>query len=504
MVNNSLKNAYLVEMNNITKTFPGVVALDSVDFKVKKGSIHALVGENGAGKSTLMKILAGLYQADNGEILINNEKVHIRSSNDALNNGISMIHQELEPVPYMSIAENIFLGREPETKIKGFVNFRKLYKDTQVILKEYGYKYDPKTKLSNLSVSDTQMIEIIKAISYNASLIIMDEPTSALTEAEVDRLFSKVKELKSKGISTIFITHRLDEIFKIVDEITILRDGKLIHTDKLSNLNKEKIISLMVGRELNNLFPKEDVEMGDVLFEVRNLNQRKKLFNIDLKLKKGEIVGISGLMGAGRTELARAIFGLDKFDSGEIFIEGKRIRVRSPKDAIKNGIVMLSEDRKMYGLVLCRSLLENIALPNLDYFSKTAFLNLKKEYKESQKIFKNLNIKAPTITTVTNSLSGGNQQKVVVGKWLLAKPKVIILDEPTRGIDVGSKYEIYKIMGNLAKQGIGIIMISSELPEILGISDRIVVMSNGRITGEILGKNASQEKIMELAIGGQA
>jgi len=503
MFNNSSKNNYLVEMQNITKIFPGVVALDQVDFKIKKGCIHALVGENGAGKSTLMKILAGLYRAEAGEIYINNKKVEIKNSHDALCNGISMIHQELNPVPYMNIAENIFLGREPETKIRGFVNYKKLYKDTKKILDQYGYKYNPATKLNSLNVSDTQMIEIIKAISYNASLIIMDEPTSALTDDEVDHLFLKVKELKSKGISIVFITHRLDEIFKIVDEVTILRDGKLVLSDELKNLNKEKIISMMVGRELTNLFPKEKVEVGKILFEVKNLNQKRKLSNINFNLKKGEIVGISGLMGAGRTELARAIFGLDKFDSGELLIEGRKVKIRSPKDAIKNGIVMLSEDRKLYGLILCRSLLENIALPNLDQFSKTTFLNLKKEYKEVEKIYKNLNIKAPRINTIANSLSGGNQQKVVVAKWLLSKPKVIILDEPTRGIDVGSKYEIYKIIGNLAKQGIGIIMISSELPEILGISDRVVVMSNGKITGEMSGKVASQEKIMALAVGGK-
>ena len=497
-----LVREYILEMKNIYKEFPGVVALNKVNFKVKRGTIHALVGENGAGKSTLMKILAGLYTADKGEIFFKGEKVNIKDSRTALKLGISMIHQELNPVPNMTVAENIFLGREPETKFKGFVNFNELYRNTKSILKEEKVNFNPKTKLSNLSVSSIQILEIIRAITYDSSLIIMDEPTSALTESEVENLYKKVKKLKNEGVTIIFITHKLDEIFKIVDEVTILRDGKFIETNSIGKLNMRKIISMMVGRKLDTLFPRIEKSIGDPILEVKGLKTKGVFNNINFKVRKGEILGISGLMGSGRTELARAIFGLDPIDKGEIVIDGRVLKINTPRDAIREGIVMVTEDRKNFGVVLCRSILENISLPNIDQLSGKIFLNKKKEYKEVNNISKSFSIKAPNLYTALDSLSGGNQQKVVVAKWILSNPRILILDEPTRGIDVGAKYEIHKIIGELAKKGLAIIMISSELPEILGMSDRILVMHRGEIRGELLRKEANQEKIMAFATGG--
>jgi len=498
-----MNNNYLLEMRKISKEFPGVLALNNVDFKIKTGEVHALVGENGAGKSTLMKILAGIYQPDSGEILWNGNEVKIRDSKTALSLGISMIHQELNPVPQMTIAENIFLGREPASKVKGFINFKKMYSDTKKILQDQDLVYNPRTKVANLSISDTQLIEIVKAITYESSLIIMDEPTSALTELEIENLYKRVRELKKRGVSIIFITHKLDEIFKIVDTVTILRDGKFIDSKPIENLTKDEIISMMVGREITNLYPKMDIDIGEKVFEADGLTRNGVFNNISFKVNKGEILGVYGLMGSGRTEVVRAIFGLDPLDKGKITINSKTVKVLTPQDSIKSGIAMVTEDRKNFGVILCRSVLENISLPNLRAFSRFMFLNKRLERKKIADISKIFNIKTPNLETMVNSLSGGNQQKVVVAKWYLLNPRVLILDEPTRGIDVGAKYEIHKIMNDLAGQGMAIIMISSELPEVLGMSDRIIVMYKGEITGQLKRKEATQEKIMILGTGGK-
>jgi len=496
-------NEYILEMKNISKSFPGVKALDKVNLKVRKGTVHVLVGENGAGKSTLMKILSGVYQIDEGEIYFDGQKLDRQDARTTLNLGISMIHQELSAVLDMTIGENIFLGREPESKIKIFVDFKQIYKKTEELLKKLGIKYDPTMKMRELSVAGMQMIEITKAISRGAKLIIMDEPTSALTDSEVKILFDQIKELKEHGVSIIYITHKMDEIFEIGDDVTVIRDGKWIASDSVSQYDKNKLITQMVGREITEIFPKETVEIGETLFEVKGLTRKGVFEDISFSVRRGEILGISGLVGAGRTEVIRSIFGLDPLDSGKIILEGKKLEIKSPSDAIRNGIAMLPEDRKLLGLTLCRPVKENIVLTNLDKMAPGLFIDSKKELDEVEKLIDLLSIKVPSVNTPVNNLSGGNQQKVVLAKWLLGDVKVFILDEPTRGIDVGAKSEIHRLMCSLAKKGLCIIMISSELPEILGMSDRILVMHEGRLQGEISREEATQEKVMTLATGGK-
>lgn len=496
------QNEIVLEMKNISKAFPGVQALDRVNLKVRKGTVHVLVGENGAGKSTLMKILNGQYQIDEGEIYFKGVKLGNQNTRETLKLGISMIHQELSPVLDMTIAENIFLGREPTYKIKSFVNFKQLYKQTQELFDRLGLKFNPRSKMRELSVAGMQLIEITKAISCGASLIIMDEPTSAITDTEVAMLFKQIRELKAKGVAIIYITHKLDEIFQIADDITVIRDGKWIASDSASNYDKNKLITQMVGRTITNIFPKEEVEIGETVLEVKNLTRSGVFEDVSFEVRKGEILGIAGLVGAGRTEVARAIFGLDPLDSGEIIMEGKPIKVEKPTDVIKKGIAMLSEDRKEVGLVLGRSVRENISLANLKKFAPGLFINSKQEAETVDRMIKMLQIKVPSMDTAVNTLSGGNQQKVVLAKWLLGEIKILILDEPTRGIDVGSKSEIHKLMTEFAKQGLAIIMISSELPEIMGMSDRILVMQEGKIKGELSREEATQERVMTLATGG--
>jgi inositol transport system ATP-binding protein len=495
-------NEYVLEMKNISKAFPGVQALDKVNLKVRKGTVHVLVGENGAGKSTLMKILSGEHQIDEGEIFFKGMKLGHQNIQTMLKLGISMIHQELSPVLDLTIAENIFLGREPTYQVKTFVNFKELYEQTQELLTKLGLKFNPRSKMRDLSVAGMQLVEITKAISRGASLIIMDEPTSAITDTEVAMLFHQIRELKVKGVAIIYITHKLDEIFQIADDVTVIRDGKWIDSNHASYYDKNKLITQMVGRTISNIFPKETAEIGDTVLEVENITIKGVFKDISFKVKKGEILGLAGLVGAGRSEVARAIFGLDPLDSGEIFMAGKPIKVRTPIDAIDKGIAMLSEDRKEVGLILCRSVRENISLGNLKMFAPGLFINAKQEAEAADKMIEMLQIKVPSMNTQVNFLSGGNQQKVVLSKWLLGKLKILILDEPTRGIDVGSKSEIHKLMSDLAKQGLAVIMISSELPEILGMSDRILVMQEGRLRGEFTREEASQEKIMTLATGG--
>ncbi|TDT56505.1 monosaccharide ABC transporter ATP-binding protein (CUT2 family) [Fonticella tunisiensis] len=492
---------YVLEMKNISKTFPGVRALNNVQLKVKKGTVHALMGENGAGKSTLMKILIGMYRPDGGTIKFKGKEVKFKSTHDALQAGISMIHQELSPVPYMTIAENIFLGRESLYKKTFWVNDREMERKTEELLKQLEISLNPKMKMKELSTAYTQMVEIAKAISYNSELIIMDEPTSAITEREVEHLFKIIEWLKKKGVSIIYISHKMDEIFKIADEITVFRDGSYVDTCSVKNITKEKLIEMMVGREITQLFPKEEAEIGKVLLEIKNFTRAGKFYDINLKVRKGEILGLAGLMGSGRSEIMESLFGVVKADKGEIYIKGKQVHINSPADAIKHKLAFLTEDRKISGLFLPLSVKDNMYISSINNYIEKLFINSKKVNKDCEEEVKLLNIKTPGLDQIVNNLSGGNQQKVLIARWLLTDPDILILDEPTRGIDVGAKAEIHRLMSKLAKQGKAIIMISSELPEILGMSDRIVVMHEGKITGELTRKEATQEKIMSYATG---
>jgi inositol transport system ATP-binding protein len=493
---------YVLEMRGIKKHFTGVKALDGVDLKVRPGTVHVLVGENGAGKSTLMKVLSGEHSIDAGEIRFKGARLRSQDTKGALEMGISMIHQELSPVLDMSLAENIFLGREPMRGVLDlFVDFKRMADETQALLDRLGLKYKATQKMGELSIAGMQLIEISKAISRKASLVIMDEPTSAISDTEVSMLFRQIADLKAHGVAIIYITHKMDEIFRIADDITIIRDGQYIDSNVASAYDEQKLIGMMVGREITNIFPKGHAEIGAVALEVRGLTRHGVFKDISFTVRKGEIVGLSGLVGAGRTEVVRAIFGLDPIDAGEVLLDGQPLHVKGPADAIAKGIAMVSEDRKAEGLVLCRSVLENISLANLQKFAPSLFLDLKKEAAEGQRMRGLLQIKTANLATTVDTLSGGNQQKIVIAKWLLGDLKVLILDEPTRGIDVGSKSEIHKLMTQFAQQGLAIVMISSELPEVMGMSDRIVVMQEGRIKGELARKDATQERVMSLATG---
>lgn len=492
-------NEYILEMEGIYKEFPGVRALKNVDFRVRKGTIHALLGENGAGKSTLMKILNGMYHADAGKIKFDGNEVKIYSPYNAIQIGISMIHQELSPVPEMTIAENIFLGREVTNKL-GLVDDDELNRRTEKLLQQLEIKLNPSAKMKELSIANTQMVEIAKAISYNSKLIIMDEPTSALTEKEVENLFKIMRSLKEKGVSIIFITHRMDEIFEIVDEITVLRDGEFIGRKSINEVTEEELIEMMVGRELKEMFPKEKVDIGEVLLEVRNFSKNGVFKDISFKVRRGEILGLAGLMGAGRTEVVESIFGITQPDEGEIYINGEKVEIKSPADAIRNRMGLLTEDRKGSGIFLPLTVRDNIIMASIDKFIDNYLLiNGQKVEEECKNLINQLKIKTPSINQIAKFLSGGNQQKVLIARWLLTVPEIFILDEPTRGIDVGSKSEIHKLVVEIARQGKAIIMISSELPEILGMSDRIIVMHEGKITGELSREEASQELIMKYA-----
>jgi ribose transport system ATP-binding protein len=493
----------LLQMRGITKRYPGVTALDNVDFEVMPGEVHALVGENGAGKSTLMKILAGADVKDSGQILIGGEEVHITTPQEAMRLGISIIYQEFNLVPYMNAAENIFLGREPMSKVPGIVDFRRMYAEAERVISELGVRLDVRVPVNQLSVAQQQMVEIAKATSRSARIIAMDEPSATLTEHELENLFSLIRRLRADGVSIIYVSHRLDEIFRIADRVTVLRDGKFIATKPVSETSREEIIRMMVGRELKDTIPKKEVAHGDVVLEVKGLNRSGVIHDISFAVRRGEILGIAGLVGAGRTEVARAIFGADPIDSGEILLEGKPVTIRSPKDAIRLGIGLMTEDRKALGLILGMAVRENVTLANLDPLSRLGFVSRRKEQEVTNRFVEDLMIKTPSIEQAVQNLSGGTQQKVVLAKWLFTQSKVLIFDEPTRGIDVGAKTEIYQLMNRLAEQGVGIIMISSELPEILGMSDRILVMHDGRIVGELSREEATQEKIMFLATGGK-
>ena len=496
-----------LELKNITKAFPGVLELDDVSFHSYRGEVHAICGENGAGKSTLMKIIDGFYKADKGEIFIDGKPVQILNPLNARKHGIAMIFQECTYIPEMTVAESLFLGDLPTTKF-GQVDWKFIHKSTEDLLRSEGIIDNPRlvdgihTKLKYLSIADIQMLEIIKAIQKDSSILIMDEPTSSLPQKEADDLFKKILDLKGRGKSIIYISHKMDEIFKIADRVTVFRDGKVVGSDDIKNLTINKIISMMVGRELSNDYPKISVPAGKRLLSVENLNRTGVFADINFTLNAGEIVGFAGLVGAGRTEVVRALCGLDPIDSGTVTIGGKAVSIKNVSDSVKNGIAMCSEDRRRYGLVLIRNVRENTSLPNLPRYIFRGRLHKKKELGEVQEQCNSLMIKTPSTEFRTANLSGGNQQKVVLAKWLIKDPSVLILDEPTRGIDVGAKYEIYKLMSEVVKDGKrGIIMVSSEMPELLGMCDRIYVMSKGRIAAELQREQFSQELIMQYATG---
>ena len=490
----------ILQMENISKSFPGVNALSNVNLAVRRGTIHALMGENGAGKSTLMKILDGMYTPDSGQIIFQGQTVTVDTTQTALKLGISMIHQELSPIPHMSVAENIFLGREPLARF-GMIDKRKMNTDTKALLHRLEIDINPTTLMKDLSVANTQMVEIAKAISYDSRLIIMDEPTSAITEREVAHLFSMIRSLKAKGVSIIYITHKMDEVFQIADDITVLRDGKHIATVPASETNRDHLITMMVGRELTEMFPKEVAPIGEIVLSVRNLTRKGIVEDVSFDLHRGEILGIAGLMGAGRTTVIESIFGIHKIDAGEITIKGRKTRINSPADAIKNGLALLTEDRKLTGIMGVLPVRDNMVIASLPNYEKRGLLDgrrIEATYKQEKT---RLDIKSPSMFQLIKLLSGGNQQKVLVSRWLLTSPDILILDEPTRGIDVGTKAEIHKLMSRLAQDGKAIIMISSELPEILGMSDRILVMHEGKVGGLFERKDATQKSIMEAATG---
>ena len=496
---------YVLEMKGVSKSFPGVKALDNVELHLRPGTVHALMGENGAGKSTLMKCLFGVYTMDEGEIIYNGDHIKIENPFDALNKGIAMVHQELQPIPDRSVAENIYCGRYPEKKFLGFiktVDHAKMYSDTKALLDRLEMNFDPKVKLGTLSVSQMQLVEIAKAVSADARIVIMDEPTSSLTQNEVDTLFTIIDKLRAQGCVIIYISHKMDEILKISDEVTIMRDGKYIGTWPSSELTTDLIITRMVGRELTNLYPQKENTPGEVVMKVENYTSihDKSFRNASFELRKGEILGVSGLVGAQRTELMEGIFGIRAITQGEITYLGKELKIIRPKDAIKNGIALLTEDRRGSGIFGVLSVADNVSIASLSqYLEFKIMLNDKKIAALVSENIKKLSIKTPSMKTPIQSLSGGNQQKVIISRWLANDPDVLIMDEPTRGIDVGAKFEIYCIIAELARQGKSIIMISSEMPELIGMADRIMVMCDGRVTGFVEGQDMNQETIMELA-----
>lgn len=501
----SKQQDYILEMHNISKSFPGVKALDNVSLKVRPGTVHALMGENGAGKSTLMKCLFGMYTKDEGEVYLNGEKVEFHSAKNALESGVSMIHQELSNVPDRFVMENLWLGREPLHRLGplALVDHKKMFNDTVELMKNLDMDINPKNKMSDLSISNQQGCEIAKAVSYNASVVVMDEPSSSLTETEVEHLFKIINNLKEQGVAIIYISHKMSEIFQISDEISVMRDGQLVASKPASELDDDKLINLMVGRDMTHRFPPIDFNIGEeTVLKVENLTAKnpRSFKNISFELKKGEILGIGGLVGAQRTELVEAVFGLRGVESGTIEIHGKNVLVKSPRDAIANGIGLITEDRRGSGIFPLLSILDNTSIPSLDaYIKKNHLLNHKQIESDSVQVNKQLRTKTPNYTTPIQNLSGGNQQKVIVARWLMTSPDILIMDEPTRGIDVGAKYEIYLIMTELIKQGKSIIMVSSEMPELLGMASRIMVLCNGKHTGTLDRDEANQESIMRLA-----
>jgi methyl-galactoside transport system ATP-binding protein len=494
----------ILEIKNLSKTFPGVKALDNVSINIKPGSVHALMGENGAGKSTLMKCLFGIYEPDEGQVVLDGKEVKFANSRQALNAGISMIHQELLPIPYRSVMENLWLGRFPKFSVGPFkfIDHKKTLNDTEALFKDLNMDIPPKVWVRELSVSKIQSLEIAKAVSHKSKIIIMDEPTSSLTEHEVAHLFSIIRRLKNEGVAIIYISHKIEEILNIADEVSIMRDGRHVGTYNSSELTTDQIIKYMVGRDLTNRFPAKGNVPGDVVLSVKNLSSANTVSfrNVSFEVRRGEILGIGGLVGAQRTELVESIFGLRPVAEGEIFIDGKKVTIKSPPEAKAKKLALVTEERRVTGVIPMRSVKDNMLLANLKkYVGPLGLINEIQGEKDVQDNIKTLKVKTPGSKTFIRDLSGGNQQKVLFARWLLTQPDILILDEPTRGIDVGTKYEIYSIIIDLAKQGKSIIMISSEMPELLGISDRIMVMCAGKVTGFLDGQSATQEEIMRLA-----
>lgn len=494
----SLDQSYVVEMKGIRKEFPGVVALDNVGFNLRKGEVHALVGENGAGKSTLIKILAGAHQADHGDVYVNGQKVNILSPRHAQELGISVIYQEFNLIPYLSVAENIFLGRE-SMSARYFINNRDNRARAREVLDRLELDVDVDETVAELGVAQRQMVEVAKALSMQANIIVMDEPTSALGNREIEQLFKTIEKMKAQGISVIYISHRLEELWQIADRVTVLRDGQYIATTDIDKLDKEQLIKQMVGRDLTEQFPERNVRIGEEMLRVENLSKAGVLKDVSFRVRRGEVVGFAGLVGSGRTELMRCLFGADRFDTGKVYLNNQEVQIKSPRDAISHGIGFITEDRQGQGLMLVRPVKENITITALDQVIKKLFIDYEEETNVAGDMVERLRIRTPGLEQEVRYLSGGNQQKVVIAKWLLEKARILIFDEPTRGIDVGAKKEVYSLINELVGQGVGVIMVSSELPEVLGMSDRIYVMSAGRITGELSAQEATQERILEYA-----
>ena len=488
----------LLEMRGIRKSFYGNEVLHSVDLTLEAGTVLALMGENGAVKSTMMNILVGIHKRDGGTIRIDGQEVNIESPHDAQKLGIAMIHQELSSVVEMSVAENIYLGREPVKN--GFIDYRKMYKDTEELLKNLNINLNPKTKMGKLRVADQQLVEIAKAVSQNARILIMDEPTSSITDREVENLYGIIRDLKMRKTGIIYISHKMEEVYTITDQITVLRDGASIATWNTKEATNDMVVKAMVGRELTEQYPKRKVEIGDTILELKNFTQEGVFENISFKLRRGEILGLVGLVGAGRTETMQALFGITKPDSGEVYLKGQKVEFKKPVDAIKNGLAYVTEDRKGEGLVLPMSIAHNITLPSMKELSRKIFIKQKEEKDRVGKEITDLKVKTTSPNLAVKNLSGGNQQKVVLAKWMLKNPDVIIFDEPTRGIDVGAKAEIYKLMNEFVAEGKAIIMISSELPEAMGMSDRILVLSNHKMSGELSKNEFNQKSLMKLAM----
>ena len=498
----------LLEMRNIVKEFPGVKALDGVSFTLEEGEFHALVGENGAGKSTLMKVLSGVYPHGTyeGDIVVEGETRSFTGVRDSEHAGIAIVFQELSLVKELTVGENIFLGREPSRL--GVVNWSELYHRATKLLSDLHLSIDPRVEVGSLGIGQQQLVEIAKALSQNAKILVLDEPTAALTESEVETLFDILRKLTARGVGMIYISHKLDEVFAMADRITVLRDGKTVGTNPAKELTKEKVIAAMVGREVGDIFPTPHHDLGDAALEVKGLTalsadrKRRLVNNVSFSVRKGEVLGIAGLMGSGRTEMLMSIFGAWPYESSrEMFVEGRQVRIDSPWDAIDHGIGFVTEDRKRYGLILDQTILDNMTLAGLTKIAGSFLTNRTRETIAANGPMRSLRIKANSPLTVTGTLSGGNQQKVVLGKWLLTNPKVLFLDEPTRGIDVGAKQEIYAEINKLAKEGLAIVLVSSELPEVLGLSDRVIVLREGKVSGEFTRTEASPERVMAAATG---
>lgn len=495
---------HIVELKNVTKYFPGVVALNNMSLQIRPGEIHGLIGENGAGKSTLIKVLTGVYTPEEGEIYVSGEKQEFKNPNDARKAGVACVYQELNIVKLLSVTDNIFMGRSIKNKF-GFLDYKQMNREAHDAMLKLGHDIDPGKTCGALGMGLQQMVEIAKAIQVNSKLIIMDEPTSSLGQKEVDQLMETVRKLKDQGIAILFVSHKLEELFELCDRVTVMRDGEHVCTENITDMTNESLINAMVGRTLDNLFPKETAEKGEVMLKVSGLSSTGVLDDVSFEAYGGEILGFAGLVGAGRTETMRAIFGADPKDDGDIFIKGKKVDIRSPKDAIREGIAFLTEDRKAQGLILTQTIRNNLVLASMKKFTANGFLDEKRMITTGEDLIKSLKIKTPSVDEVAGQLSGGNQQKVIIGKWSNVDADIYIFDEPTRGIDVGAKIEVYKVMNNLVKQGKCVIMVSSELPEILGMSDRIIIMREGRIMGEIDRdtEHFGQNSVMKAAWGGE-